>query len=96
MPEIRYITWEENEADHAADRREMIEAVASGRKTARQVQAENSLIPLDAKIEIDWQDLSERLERAHVNSLKSKQTQMSKQATQAGSTTNPAARATTR
>jgi hypothetical protein len=68
MPDIRYMTWEENEAEHAADRRAMIEAVASGQKTARQVQAENSLIPLDARIEIDWQDLSERLERVHSQS----------------------------
>ena len=64
MPEIRYISWEENEAEHAADRREMLEAVASGRKTARQVQEENSIIPLDAKIEINWKDHSRRLERA--------------------------------
>jgi len=65
MPEIRYMTWEENEAEHATDRREMLEAVISGRKTARQVQEENSIIPLDAKIEIDWQDLSDRMERAY-------------------------------
>jgi len=51
------------EANHAADRREMREAVASGRKTARQVQEENPIIPLDAKVEINWQDLSQRLER---------------------------------
>ncbi len=64
MPDIRHMSWEQNEAEHAADRREMLEAVASGRKTARQVQEENSIIPLDAKIEINWQDLSQRLERA--------------------------------
>lgn len=63
MLEIRYMTWEQNEAEHAADRRSMLEA--SGQKTARQVQAENSLIPLDAKIEIDWLDHAECLERAY-------------------------------
>ncbi|CAN5805213.1 hypothetical protein BH09VER1_BH09VER1_49850 [soil metagenome] len=64
MLEIRYITREENEAEHAADRREMLEAVASGRKSARQVQEENSLIPLDAKIVINWRDHAERVKRA--------------------------------
>ena len=64
MPEIRDITWEENEAEHAANRRHMLEAVASGRKTARQVQEENSIIPLDADIEIDWKEHSRCLERA--------------------------------
>ncbi len=64
MLEIRYMTWEESEAEHAADRREMLEAVASGRKTARQVQEENSLIPLDAEIVVNWKDHAERIERA--------------------------------
>lgn len=64
MLEAHYISWEENEAEHVADRREMLEAVASGRKTARQVQEENSIVPLDAKIEINWKDHSRRLERA--------------------------------
>lgn len=64
MPKIHDITWEENEAEHAANRREMLEVVASGRKTARQVQEENSIVPLDAKIEINWKEHSRRLERA--------------------------------
>jgi hypothetical protein len=59
-----HISWEEEEAEHAADRREMLEAVASVRKTARRMQEENSIIPLDAKLEIDWTEHSRRLERA--------------------------------
>jgi hypothetical protein len=62
VPEIRDITWEENEAEHAANGRQMLEAVASGRKTARQVQEQNSIIPLDAKIEINWKEHSRRPE----------------------------------
>jgi len=64
VPEIRDIAWEENEAEYAADRRHMLEAVASGRKTARRAQEENSIIPLDADIEIDWKEHSRCLERA--------------------------------
>jgi len=64
VPEVRDITWEENEAEHAANRRHMLEAVASGRKTARQVQEENSIVPLDTELEIDWKQHSRCLERA--------------------------------
>ena len=60
MPEIRYITWEENEAEHAADRKEAAEAIASGRKTAWQVQIENSFIPVDARIEVNFESFLER------------------------------------
>lgn len=65
MPEIQYISWEQNEAEHAADRREMLEAVASGRKTAWQVQRENSFIPLDAKIEVDFDGFLKRRQSLH-------------------------------
>ena len=65
---IRYQqqSWEENEREHAKERRLTAELIASGKKTAWEIQQENSLFPRDAKIEIDWADLSERFERAHV------------------------------
>lgn len=66
MVTYEYTSWEENEREHAEDRRQMAEAVASKLKTPRQVQEENSLFPMDATVEIDWADLSERFERAHV------------------------------
>ena len=64
---IRYEhqSWEENEREHAEERRLTAELIASGKKTAWEIQQENSLVPMDAKIEIDWVDLSERFERAH-------------------------------
>jgi hypothetical protein len=65
MPDIRTMSWEQNEAEHAADRREMLEAVASGRKTAWQVQRENSFIPLNAKIEVDFDRFLKRRQHHH-------------------------------
>jgi hypothetical protein len=64
---IRYQqqSWEENEREHAKERRLTAELIASRKKTAREIQQENSLVPMDAKIEIDWTDLSARFERAH-------------------------------
>ena len=65
---IRYQqqSWEENEREHAKERRLTAELIASGKKTAWEIQQENSVFPMDAKIEIDWADLSERFERAHL------------------------------
>jgi hypothetical protein len=61
----RHQSWEENEREHAEERRATAELIASGKKTAWEIQQENSLFPMDAKVEIDWADLFERLERAH-------------------------------
>jgi len=62
---IRYEhqSWEENEREHAEERCSSEELIASGKKTAWDIQRENSLFPADAKVEIDWTDLSERFER---------------------------------
>ena len=65
MITYKYQSWEENEREHAEERRLTAELIASGKKTAWEIQQENSLFPMDAKIEIDWADLSERFERAH-------------------------------
>ena len=58
-------SWEENEREHAEERHTTTELIASGQKTAWEIQQENSPFPMDAKVEIDWADLSERFERAH-------------------------------
>ena len=65
MIRYEYQPWEENEREHSEERRLTAELIASGKKTAWEIQQENSLVPMDAKIEIDWVDLSERFERAH-------------------------------
>jgi hypothetical protein len=63
MITYRYESWEENERQHAEERRLTAELIASGKKTAWEIQEENSLFPMDAKVEIDWADLNERFER---------------------------------
>ena len=65
MITYRHQSWEENEREHAEERRMTAELIASGKKTAWENQQENSHIPMSAKVEIDWADLSERFERAH-------------------------------
>jgi hypothetical protein len=65
MITYRHQCWEENEREHAEERRLAVELITSGKKTAWEIQQENSLFPLAAKIEIDWTDLSERFERAN-------------------------------
>jgi hypothetical protein len=65
MITYRHQSWEENERQHAQERRLTAELIASGKKTAWEIQQENSLFPMDATVEIDWTDLSERFERAH-------------------------------
>jgi hypothetical protein len=65
MITYRHQPWEDNEREHAEERRLTAELSASGKKTAWEIQQENSLFPMDAKVEIDWTDLSERFERAH-------------------------------
>ncbi len=67
VPMITYQSqsWEVNEREHAEERRITAELIASGQKTAWEIQRENSLFPMDAKVEIDWTELSERFERAH-------------------------------
>jgi hypothetical protein len=65
MITFRPQNWEENERQHAEERRAMDEAIRSGKKTALEIQEENSLFPLNATVEIDWADLSERFESAH-------------------------------
>ena len=62
MITYRHQSWEENEREHAEERRLTAELIASGKKTAWEVQQENSLFPMNAKVEIDWADLSERFE----------------------------------
>lgn len=63
MPEIHYMTWAENDAEHAADRKKSAAAIASGEKTPWQVQMENSFIPVDAKIEVDLDSFLKRRAR---------------------------------
>ncbi len=52
--------WEQNEREHAEERRATEEAIRSGKKTAWEVQEENSLFHMNATVKIDWSDLSER------------------------------------
>jgi hypothetical protein len=61
----QYQSWEENEREHAEERRLTSELIASGKKTAWEFQQENSLFPMDAIVEMDWTELSERFERTH-------------------------------
>jgi hypothetical protein len=56
---------DENEQWHADQRRQAQELVLSGKKSAWDVHLENSFIPMNAEIKIDWDELFERLERAH-------------------------------
>ena len=65
MITYRHQSWEENEREHAEERSFTAEVIASSQKTAWEIQQENSLFPMDAKVEIDWLELSERFERAH-------------------------------
>ena len=65
MITYQHQSWEENEREHAKERLSTAELIASGKKTAWEIQQENSLFPMDAKVEINWADLSERFERAH-------------------------------
>ncbi len=58
-------SWEENEREHAEERRLTAELIASGQKTAWEIQQENSLFPMDATVEIDWADLNRRYQRVH-------------------------------
>ena len=60
MPDIHYMTWAENDAEHAADREKAAAAIASGEKTPWQVQTENSFVPVDAKIEVDFDSFLKR------------------------------------
>jgi hypothetical protein len=65
MITYQHQSWEENEREHAEERRLTAELIASGKKTAQEVQDENSLFPMDAVIEMKWAQYSERFERAH-------------------------------
>jgi hypothetical protein len=57
--------WQENEREHIQERLATEEAIRTGKKTAWQVQEENSIIPTNARIKIDWVDLSKRFETDH-------------------------------
>jgi hypothetical protein len=57
--------WQENEQEHIQERLATEEAIRTGKKTAWQVQEENSIIPTNARIKIDWVDLSKRFETDH-------------------------------
>jgi hypothetical protein len=61
----RFVSWEQNQAEHAQERRETAVALRTGTKTPWQIQEENSLFPMDTKIVVDFDDLFERFERAH-------------------------------
>lgn len=65
MITYRYQSWEENEREHAEERRVTAELIASGQKTAREIQDENSLFPIDSVIEMKWAEYAERYERMH-------------------------------
>ncbi len=65
MVNYRHQSWQDNEREHAEERRLTAELIASGKKTAWEIQQENSLFPMNAQVEIDWADLSERFDRAH-------------------------------
>lgn len=58
--------WEKNEREHIQERLATEEAIRTGQKTAWQVQEENSIIPSNAKIDLDWADYAQRFESAHV------------------------------
>lgn len=60
MPDIRYQSWEESNAEHASAVREDRQAIASGKKTPWQVQIENSFVPVDAKIEVNFDSFFQR------------------------------------
>jgi hypothetical protein len=60
-----YQSWEEKVREHEEERRLTAELIASGKRTAQEIQEENSLFPIDAKIVINWTEVSERFERAH-------------------------------
>ena len=65
MITYQHQSWEENEREHAEERRLTAELIASGKKTAREIQDENSLFPMNAVIEMKWAEYSERFERTH-------------------------------
>lgn len=65
MITYRHQSWEENEREHAEERRLTAELIASGKKTVREMQDENSLFPMDAVIEMKWAEYCERIESAH-------------------------------
>jgi len=65
MITYQHQSWEENEREHAEERRLTAELLASRQKTAREIQDENSLFPMDAVIEMKWTEYSERFERTH-------------------------------
>lgn len=65
MAAYRIQSWEENEREHAEERRMTAELIASGKKTPAQLQEENSLFPTDAVIEMKWAEYAERFERRH-------------------------------
>jgi len=65
MITYRHQSWEENEREHTEERRLTAELIASGKKTAWEIQQENSLFPMDAKIEMKWAEYSQRFERTH-------------------------------
>lgn len=52
MEKTNTITWEQIEREHAEMRARDAKLIASGKKTPREIQEENSLFPLDAKFEI--------------------------------------------
>ena len=65
MITYQHQSWEENEREHAEERHLTAELIASGKKTAREIQDENSLFPMNAVIEMKWAEYSERFERTH-------------------------------
>lgn len=65
MITYRHQSWEENEREHAEERRLTAELIASGKKNAWEIQQENSLFPMDAVIKMKWAEYSERFERTH-------------------------------
>lgn len=64
MSTHRIQPWEDNVREHEEERRLIEELIASGKKTAWEIQQENSLFPMDAKVVINWAELSERFERS--------------------------------
>lgn len=57
MIHSRY-NWQQNEREHAEERRAIAEAIRSGQKTPLQIQEENSIFPMNSTVEIDWVDLN--------------------------------------
>ena len=59
------MSWKKNEAEHAVDRKKTAVAIASGRKTAWEIETENSFVPVNAKIEVDFESFLKRRSRLH-------------------------------